>query len=466
MDTRITDFHYFLKSVSEKFSSVAIFNSDFKCLHVHSRSINNSVGLMNGLKTLKPFFPWDGTHVVIHNDPLLGCSRIDRVQFLFSIDSFHFAIEEAFSINWELNHKIIKIPPIPIVENKKVNNSLIETLSSQPDCPKDFHGFVLKTLETIETFQQHFKTILKFEKYFSNKELHKDYLDSASAFALKTIKSKTYSVALTEFEFEPGSFLKLKVSTSETGVRVDFQGTTNHPLIQMADSMTDSICFHFFADYFQFLDLMNEATFSLFQIAKPTQSLANSKIFSQKLYSDFVGPDLLVQALIDGLAERSPLKPYLFTRSYFQIVNGDQNKTLNFELANSKPIGSLGVSYMFEPLLISKPTPSGTHLPGLELFYQFGLEVLGCQSTGKSGRTKENNDSTTTLQLRCVTPLRLNVLHPHLPSKTRPNKSKGTYSKPTLQINGALKDKHSFILELKPNDILEIKTGSIEFPST
>ena len=236
-----------------------------------------------------------------------------------------------------------------------------------------------------------------------------------------------------------------------------------HPQIQMADSTTDSICFHFFADYFQFLDLMNEATFSLFQITKPTQSFANSKVFTQKLYSDFAGPDLLVQALMDGLTERSQLKPYLYQKSYFQIACPEQGKTLNFELANSKPAGSLGVSYMFEPLLVSRPNPNGKQLPGFEMFNQFGFEVLSCQSSAKSQRTKESTENASTLLLRCIRSTRLNVIQPNLPTKTRPNKTKGVLVKPSILLNGELKDTHSLVLDLKPNDVVEIKTGYIEF---
>ena len=167
---------------------------------------------------------------------------------------------------------------------------------------------------------------------------------------------------------------------------------------------------------------------------------------------------------MDGLTERSLLKPYLYPKSYFQIVSAEQNKTLNFELANSKPVGSLGVSYLYEPLLVSKPTPAGKQLPGFDLFNQFGLEVLSCQSLAKSQRSKESTDSVTTLQLRCVQATRLNVIQANLPLKIRPNKSKGIYLRPSIFLNGELKDKHSLILDLKTDDVVEIKTGSIEYP--
>tara|TARA_B110001454_G_scaffold171291_1_gene162031 strand:+ start:63217 stop:64605 length:1389 start_codon:yes stop_codon:yes gene_type:complete len=461
MNTRVTDFHFFLKSVSQRFTSMAIFNSEFKCLHIQTPFSNNSVGMMTGPKTLKNFFPWDGSHVIVHNDPLLGCSQSDRIQFIFSAESFHFCIEESFPNRWDFSKKMIKIPPIPIVENNRINNQLIDALTSQNDCPSGVREFFQTTLQKIEKFQFDFKNILKGHTNFTNKDLHKDYLGGVSSSSLKTIKSKTYVSSQIEYEFGPQSVLKLKTSTSELGIRVDFQGTTNHTTIQMPDSVTDSLCFNFFADYFQFNDLMNEATFSHFQIAKPTQSFVNSKTFTNKIYSDHCGADLINQALLDCWSEKTNLKPYLLQKTYFQLFN--QNSLLEFNLENSKPVGSAGLTYNFEPLLASRPIPGMTMMPMLSDFSRMGVDVKSSQYSFRSPKAKEINDFQGIIELVVKQSVQVAFMKPCLPAKIKAGKVKSTLVKPLLNINEKLEESSFAIKDLSAGDQVRITSGALDF---
>ncbi len=462
-DIRTSDFHFFLKTVAERFSSVAIFNLEFKCLHIHTPHSNNAVGLMQGFKTLKSFFSWDGTQVVIHNDSLLGCSQSNRIQFLFSAESFHFSIEEAFPLNWDFSKKVIKIPPIPIIENNRVNRQLLDTLTSQGDCPSSLRDLFQTTFKKIERFQIDFKNAIRVHDAFASKELHKDYLALAGASTLKTIKSKTYASSQVEYEFEAQSLLKIKIMTSELGVRIDFQGTTNNSSLQLADYTTDSICFHFFADYFQFSDLMNESTYSNFQIAKPTHSFVNSKVFTNKLHSDLCGPDLINQALIDCISDRMILKPYLALKPYFQFADA-AGAYVEFSIANAKPIGSIGVAYQYEPLLCSRPYPGGGHIPTMKEFNSLGLEVLSSQNLYRSPKAKDTNDFQVQLQVVCIRPLSLTVANPLYPLKIKVAKNQSTIVRPTLSVNGEKQNQLVQSQDLKPDDKFEFKSGVLDFP--
>lgn len=461
MNTRASDFHFFLKSVSQRFTSVGIFNSDFKCIHIRTPYANNSVGLMTSLKTLKNFFPWDYSLVVIHNDPLLGCSQSNRIQFLFSVGLFHFCIEESFKFTWDLTKKMIKIPPIPIVENNNINTQMVDALTAQGDCPTGMKDFFLLTLNKIEKFKADFKNLLKGHSQFSNKDLQKNYLNTVASSSLKTIKSKAYVSAQIEYEFEAGALLKLKSSTSESGIRVDFQGTTHHPSIQMADLVTDSICFNFFANYFHFADLMNEATFSLFQITKPTQSFANSKTFPHKIYSDHCGGDVIQQALLDCWTEKTNLKSYLLLKSYVQFTSA--TGTVEFQLANSKPLESAAVTNDFEPLVSSRPTPGGYHLPTLKNFNHVGVDVKSSQYQFRSSKAKETNDFQAVLQLDCLAPVQMTAMNPCLPVKIKTSKTKSTLIRPTLALNGQAVETLWVTKDLSVGDQIMVKSGAVDF---
>lgn len=461
MDARTTDFHFFLKSLGQRFHCVAIFNADFKCLHINTPYANNSVGLMTGLKTLRNFFPWDGSHVVIHNDPLLGCSQNNRIQFLFSAKTFHFCIEESFSTRWDFSKKMIKIPPIPVVENNRINNQLLEALTGQADCPAGVKDFFLATLQKIEKFQFDFKNILKGHSHVTNKDFQKDYLNIAAASVLKTIKSKTYVSSQIEYEFDSATTLKLKASTSELGIKIDFQGTTNHPSIQLADSVTDSICFNFFADYFQFQDLINEATFSHFQISKPTQSFVNSRNFTHKIYSDHCGVDLINQALLDSWSEKINAKPYLLMKPYFQITTADS--VLEFTLANSKPLGSVALTYQFEPLLSSRPTPGADLMPTLNDFSNIGINVKNCQYQFRSAKAKDANDFQVVLSLECFKSSEIAIMNPCVPSKIKSTKAKATLTKPSIVINNQPEETLFAVKNLSVGDQLQVKSGALDF---
>lgn len=463
MDTRISDFHFFLNTVGQRFSCISLFNSEFKCLHISTPHSNNSVGLMQSLKILKNFFAWDGSQVVVHNDPHLGCSRSDRIQFLFSADSFHFCIEESFPLPWDFDKKIIKIPPIPLVENNRVNTQLLETLTNHTDCPVGLNEFFLSILQKIEKFQTDFKNTLKITKDFGNKEVHKNYLAASANCSLSAIQSRSYCLSQVELEFEGHSFLKLKVTTSEQGIRIDFQGTSNNSQIQLTDLATDSICFHFFADYFQFRDMMNEATYSNFQIAKPTHSFANSKLFTNKIYSDLCGPDLVNQALLETVSERLTLKPYLLMRPYYQIKDPNSKcRILEFSFPNSKPIGSLGIAFMYEPLLCTRPMPGGFYIPDLREFKNFGLEVQNSQQLFPL-KSKEINNFQSIVQIVCIKSIDIVVVQPIFPLKIKSNKTTGTILKPGLTINCQPLHVLSAIQSITINDQLEFKSGTIDF---
>lgn len=461
METRTSDFHFFLKSVSQRFTSVSIFNSEFRCLHINTPHANNSVGLMTSLKTLKNFFPWDGSLVVIHNDPLLGCSQSNRIQFLFSSESFHFCIEESFNCTWDFTKKMIKIPPIPVVENSRINTQMVEALTAQGDCPTGLNDFFFSVLKKIEKFQSDFKNLMKAHAQFGSKDLHKEYLSTIGNSSLKTIKSKTYVSSQVEYEFEAGAILKIKASTSEIGIRVDFQGTTNHPSIQMADPITDSICFSFFADYFQFADLMNDATFSHFQIAKPTQSLVNSKTFTNKIYSDHCGADIIQQALLDCWTEKTNLKSYLILKSYIQFTSN--TGMVEFQMANAKPFGSAALTTDFEPLLSSRPIPGADRMPTLKDFNRAGVDVKLCQFQFRTTKAKETNDFQAVIQVDCIAPVKVAVMNPCPPLKVKTGKVKSTLIKPNLSINGHTVETLFDIKNLVVGDQVLVKSGAIDF---
>lgn len=463
MDTRTSDFHFFLKTVGQRFTSISIFNSDFKCLYINTPYSNNSVGLMQGLKSLKNFFIWDGSQVVVHNDPFLGCGQSDRIQFLFSCESFHFCIEENFNFPWDFSKKIIKIPPIPVVENHRINEHLLQILTGQPDCPVGLQDFFQTTIKKIEKFQHDFKNTVKSIPSFSSKDVHKDFLSASANCVLSSIKSKTYSISQIEYEFEPYSLLKLKTTTSELGIRIDFQGTTSNSILQLSDYATDSICFNFFADYFQFTDLMNESTYSHFQIAKPTHSFVNSKIFTSKFYSDLCGADLINQALLDCLSERLPAKPFLSMKPYYQVFDSKTNQLLEFAIPNATPLGSLRTTHLFEPLLCSRPIPSGFQVPVFSQFNNFGFNVNNGQFLYRSPKSKEINDYQAVIGLECTKSVILSSAMPLFPVKVKSVKNKSLVIKPALTVNGSPVTSLVNSLTLNAGDILELKSGVIDF---
>lgn len=463
MEKRLSDLHFFLKTVGQRFSSVAIFNSEFKCLYINTPYSNNSVGLMQSLKSLKSFFTWNESQIVIHNDPRLGCSRFDRIQFLFTVGSLHFCIEQSFTMSWDLSKTIIKIPPIPIVEGYQLNQELFKTLTAQPDCPMSLGSILQSTIQKVDRFRSDLKNIGSTLADFSNKDLHNKYLAATGSYALEAIKSKTYSSSQIEYELESASTLRIKTTTSELGVRIDFQGTTSNPTTQLASCATESICFYFFADLFQFSDLMNEATYSNFQITMPTHSFVNSTSFSNKLYSDMCGPDLINQALLDSASERLSLKSFLSMKSYYQVFNPDQNNlVLEFSIFNAKPTGSIGITYLFEPLLSSRPTPGGHQFPNLKLLMDFGLEATCGQQVYKTPKCKESNDYLAVFQLTCLKPNQINVINPCLPLRTKLGKGKNHFIKPSLTLNNVLKDNLFSEISLTSGDQLVFKSGAIE----
>lgn len=419
---------------------------------------------MQGLKTLKNFFVWDGSQIVIHNDPLLGCSQTNRIQFLFSVESFYFSVEESFDLAWDFEEKIIKIPPIPIVEHQRVNSDLLDNLTKQIDCPPGLNRFFLSIIQKIEKFQLDFKNAIRANQAYTSKEVHKEYLNLSANYSLTTIKSKTYFSSQLEYELDAVSLLKIKLTTSELGIRIDFQGTTTNSIVQLADNTTDSICFHFFADYFQFNDLMNEATYSHFQITKPTHSFVNSKAFNNRLYSDLCGPDLINQALLDCLSEKLTLKSFLALKHYYQLTEPACNEhRLDFSFPNSRPIGSLGNSYLFEPLLCSRPTPNGFHIPDFEQFSSFGLEVTNSQQYFRSNRSKDLNDYQSIFQMTCLKAVKLSIVSPFFPARVKSGKTKAIFVRPTVVINGILLEKNFTTEVLTVGDRIEIKSGTIDF---
>ncbi|MCK6600031.1 MAG: hydantoinase B/oxoprolinase family protein, partial [Bdellovibrionaceae bacterium] len=390
--TRWSDFHHLIECLSEPFNSCgfSFLKPDGKCLHVKTSLSQTTLGLMQSPMLIKNFFPLDEDTIYFHNEPSFGCLTYGGIQFIFLQSGFLFCVQEKFDFLWNTESKgkptdPLKIPPFPLIEKGKINDFIFESFKANPNLKSDFSEQLKSTLKKIQLFKQNFSHLTtKYPQFFTD-EFTQKYLDYCLDEARFKIRQKVLSQSGYECELTTKETFRVKLATDESGVKIDFQGTSAPQKIGFSDLFTDGVCFHFLSHCYQFSHKMNSATFSLFKIIKPQHSLVAAKQLSPLVLAENYGVPILKTALhsclwnIYGKNQTAP-------HNYFQPIMQFQKEStdfLNMKINNGRSFYFMN-NYQQDRGYYLKNNSDGHDFPGMNEFSNFGIEVVSCEEFNSS----------------------------------------------------------------------------------
>lgn len=326
---RSSDVHFVLTQLHQFFESCCIMDSQWNVISTQSNDLAKAIEIGLGTQSLKKFLNLKKGDIYIHNNPMFGCSPINKLIAIFACEQFRIVTEFTSPLS---NNSNQTIPPVPLFENGKLNSELLTALSAQ--CPRQ-KEFLEKINEIVFQFQKMNTFIQQLTKNFPtlfSSDSIQSYLKSCKSEALAKIKSINYFQNSTNWKLPDQSQLKMKIATHELGIQIDFSGTTVSDFFQISEVKTDSLVMAVLSEFFQFSHKMNAGTFELFQISKPIQSLINSKKFVNQLYSDTVAPKIVLQMIFDIFAGKNKCKSTLWLSPVLAFRDAESNSISIIEI--------------------------------------------------------------------------------------------------------------------------------------
>lgn len=465
MKVRLSDFHYLLEQLAEPFTELSISSIEGKCLNVKTTTVQNSVGLIQSPSLIKKFFPLSDDSIFFHNEPTLGCTQFGTIQFIFSESGLLFSCIEDFQIPWNGNSNclqdFIKIPPFPLVEKGVLNEFIFESFKGNPKLPLNFNDRLKNIVKKIQLYKDQVKQTVKVHPQLFSKEVFQKYLDECRQEADAKIKQKVMSQTQVEFPFMNNALLRLKLTSEESGLKIDFQGTNSSAELCLPEILTDSVCFHLLSQYFQFSHKMNSAIFSLFQIVKPLNSFVGSKNTNQLIHAEQWGIPLLQTALHHALWKmygKNQTPPHNYFNLNVQFKN--DSKVLHFTLPNGRSFYHIN-NYNNDKGYFTKNNSDGSKTPSMQEFNEIGLEIISLiERPLKSTKCSHSASPGWVLKVKATRHLQLQYYPDIIFDFMKKDKALSDYEPSQIELNGLLLPRNQTVFEIPEGSELLLFSGT------
>ncbi|MCH2533052.1 MAG: hydantoinase B/oxoprolinase family protein [Bdellovibrionales bacterium] len=283
-------FHKKLKYLFSAAPQVSLLDKNGDCLYLKYEKISDLNSLTKPAKMCQQIFPVKLGDIYLTNDPQTGGALHSDFIFItpFSlndkdIDGF-LCLQQSFKpkvLNMDTSiQEVFKVPPMPVAQNLKLQNEILESMQAHPDCPQDFLKHVSAKVEKLEQY------LNKIKALFEKSDFSERFLKNYQLECKKQFVTCMESIPVGEFQetlkLSDKSEIKLKLSIEEDLIVYDFNGTTEGKKLFLTESMAESAC------YASSLALVNsslpvtESVLSVSQILIPKSSLlsANAQQFT------------------------------------------------------------------------------------------------------------------------------------------------------------------------------------------
>jgi N-methylhydantoinase B len=373
--------------------TAALVLPDGKPLHVHTVHPADTASLPAAASQFYQYFQLKDGEVAIGNDPHSGGTRLSDITLVMgvayetpgSVSDILLAVRlrfpPKFSLEGKLDEEGLRIPPMPIVSNEKLNLDVLKAMSAAPGAPRDLTQRIEETVSEMFRVRQSLKQCGQDAGNDLRKVNFKRYFQDCHDIAIQQIHKLPLGETLVTSNLESGELTKLRLEVTEDRVIFDFTGTESSKNVQLTDLATLGACFHLVQTVLGHKLPANAGVFSCVQLIAPTRTWVNA-----------TSPAATARGVSDGLAFISNLSVKAF---------GKLNKSL---MTGANAFGSNRVQFSFEQnQFISDSTPGGSGA-GKENAGAAGFNIwLNCDQQ----KSVENLESGFPLQLKEL------VVRPH-----------------------------------------------------
>lgn len=303
----------------------AVLNREFQLLHVQSRHPLDFTSLPLAATQAMQFFNLKDGDLVLLNEPTSGGLGAGDLTWITSVRGLIVGFRESYTTPWTLSAKRdeegLRIPPTPLRLNGELNANLLEILCQQGNasCQSDtFKQTVLNAIQTSRALSERLSRALELRPEVLDKDQQKKHLAASRNYFLKKILDRVHGETRVDMPLRTGEVLKLKVSSDDDGIKIDFSGSTPGQKLFMPESWTQSAVIAFVMDYINEKEFFNQGSFSSINLIKPQQSFLSAKTQQALAPAQRLGVSSLWSALHLAFFELQP-KSFPALHDYFSL---------------------------------------------------------------------------------------------------------------------------------------------------
>jgi N-methylhydantoinase B len=301
-------------------------------------------------KSATKYFQLNAGDVVMFNDPFSGGNDYSVFSFITCLQKQQDGRAGIF-----LGHRlslpvsvkdvltppknIFRVPVTPVAQDGQIQDAFLEAMAASPMAPPRLKDLVVSEIKKALEVVKHFEML---PKELLNQKTLQNYLSESHNQALNHLKEKPWGETKVELPLDTGESIKMQVEMSETGIRLDFSGSSLGRDFFLPPGALAGICTHWISRYIGLQDYLNEGVFSIFQVSQPTQSCLAAKAPQSTTRGYKAGARILATALDMAMGKLHPRPPRGLTNHfgvYFQIQFPEKNPLVIY-LPNGQ--GALG----------------------------------------------------------------------------------------------------------------------------
>ncbi len=311
----------FLQHTLSPFDSAACLTGEGELLDIKYESLADVGTLGAAALTVTRYFPMQLGDVVILNDPYSGGTTLSMITIVTplllnhaQIPDLYLAIRTGFQpqllLSKTLDEEGLRIPPTPIVQNRVLNEMILQAISAHPLCPAGLGDRLKATLGLIWKRVDCFQTLLQKNSQFSHRSVIKDFLKSSRNYFSQLLHELPTGETKIETRLESGELIRLRLELNPESILFDFAGTSSSQKLCLTDSATFGACFGAVAAFLQKPIPLNSGSFSLLHVTTPLGSFLNAKYPSPTFKGMTEGTSQVAGAILQALGEIVPQKKF------------------------------------------------------------------------------------------------------------------------------------------------------------
>jgi N-methylhydantoinase B len=224
--------------------------------------------------------------IVILNDPFSGGSAINAPTFVMGLGlkpgkadfllATRIHLKTHAGPHTHIDAEGLRIPPSPLVSQGKINEALVDALSSHPQIDKNFITVIKTEVEKLFGLRKLFLESAKAYSLDLSKAFVRNYLKHTEKLFVETINEWPEGEETLEEYYSDKEFIRLQIQLSSGSVKFDFTGSSKGERLFLTDSATYGICVGALMSMFPRHIPINSGMLSRIHIVAPRGSIVNA----------------------------------------------------------------------------------------------------------------------------------------------------------------------------------------------
>lgn len=333
---QVTELSRLLTELLSPFESAALMNSEGQLLGIKYETITDIGTFGTCIQTAKKYFQIKEGDVVLSNDPYSGGTILSVMSLVTSFQiadqTFYLAFRTRFKPRMANSKRLedegIRIPPTPIASQRKINDAIIEAISSHPQAPAGMAPRFAERFQVLWRQIDLLKSWATKSPGLLHKNLQKEFLTETQDRISRKILDMRHGDQRFDLHFETGEVIRMRTEIRNDGIHFDFAGSSNSQRLFLTDAATYGTCM---AGVLAFLGedfLLNEGMYSLVTVTTPAGCFLNARYPAPLFEGVAEASSVLAAAVVQSLAS--------ITSSRSTGLNGAIPTILAYEFESGK----------------------------------------------------------------------------------------------------------------------------------